>query len=375
MRVKLDCRHYRGDKPCRFARGCEECERYAPMGTRILIVKLDAVGDVARTTTLLPALRLKYDPCHITWLVHPTGEELLRDNPQIDVLMTYTPECLERLRVERFDLVLGLDKTPRAAAVVAQVQATEKLGFGLSPYGTIYALNPEAEYDLHMGLDDELKFRRNTKTYQQILFESVRLKWRGDFYCLQIDARDREAAAGMLAEWGINDEDRVIGLNLGGGKAFAHKMWSAPAAVAFLKALRKALPCKTLLFGAEREHEKIGAIRGAGLPAASTAMTPHSCRLFQALLAHCAVVVTGDSLGLHMALAERRPVVALFGPTCPQEIELYGLGEKLITPVDCAPCYRAVCDREVSCTDAITPQTAVEAVLRWVDLETGARDR
>lgn len=366
MELKLDCRYFRNDKPCRFACSCEGCGHYAPMGTRILIVKLDALGDVARTTAILKPLRAKYAPCHITWLVHPSGKELLRGNPEVEVLMTYTAECLERLRIERFDLALGLDKTPRAAAVIEQVHAAEKLGFGLSEYGTVYPLNREAEYDLRMGLDDDLKFRRNTKTYQQIVFESARLEWNRDFYCLKIDDRDRHTAHKMLAGLGIKDADKVVGLNLGGGRAFAHKMWSATAAVTFLQALREAMGCKVLLFGADEEREKIGAILDAGIPEVKSAMTPQSYRLLQALLARCAVVVTGDSLGMHLALAERRPVVALFGPTCHQEIELYDLGEKIVTAVDCSPCYQPTCDRETSCLDAIAPQTVVAAILRWM---------
>lgn len=364
MKLKRDCRVLRGEKPCRFACGCEGCDHYAPMGKRILVIKLDAVGDVARTTTILKPLRKKYGSCHITWLVWPTGEQLLRGNSQIDVLLTYLPESLERLRVERFDLALCLDKTPRAGAVLDQVRAKEKLGFGLSEYGTVYPVNAESEYAFRLGLDDDLKFRRNTKTYQEIIFECIRLPYNHDEYCVEIAEADRSEAAAMLAEQGIRGDDTVIGLNLGGGAAFAHKMWSAPAAIAFLKALLKEVRCKVLLFGAEMEREKIAAILEAGLPNVMSAVTTHSCRLFQALLERCGVVVTGDSLGMHLALAARRPAVVLFGPTCHQEIELYGRGEKIVSPLDCVPCYRPACDRSPSCTDAIKPQTVVEAVGR-----------
>ena len=184
MNLRLDCRHFRGDKPCRYAcgssaasgprsgasepgperaeggqagpstssgppatpSGCWTCSHYEPMGRRILIIKLDAIGDVARTTPILRALRKKYNPCHITWLVHPTAEEMLRGNPLINVLLPYRPKSLEPLRAQRFDSVFSLDKTPRATAVAAWANAPEKLGFGLSEFGTVYPLNPESEY-------------------------------------------------------------------------------------------------------------------------------------------------------------------------------------------------------------------------------------
>jgi len=366
MNLRLDCRFFRGDKPCRYACACDGCAHYAPMGARILIIKLDAVGDVARTTTLLRPLRRAFDPCHITWLVHPNGEQMLRGNPEIDRLLAYRPEGLEPLRVETFDRVLCLDKTPAATAVAMQVAAPVKLGFGLSRFGTVHPLNPGAEYAFALGLDDDLKFRRNKRTYQDVLFEIAGLPWEREEYCIAIGDDDRAEAAAALKRLGIRATDRVIGLNLGGGKAFANKMWSAPEAVRFIRILRRTTPCKVLLFGADLERDKIASVLKARLPGVKSALTPHSCRVFQALLARCDIVVTSDSLGMHLAIAERRPVVALFGPTCAQEIELYGRGEAISSPVDCAPCYRADCRKTATCLSAIAPERVVEAVRRWL---------
>jgi heptosyltransferase-2 len=163
-------------------------------------------------------------------------------------------------------------------------------------------------------------------------------------------------------------------LNLGGGSAFANKMWNASCATAFLDALLKELPCKVLLFGAERERTTIEQILAARLPSRRSgehsnvlsAGTGNTIRQFQALLARCTVVVTGDSLGMHLAIAEKRPVVALFGPTCAQEIELYGRGEVITAASHCAPCYRSECARNPSCMQAIEPGPVLAAVKRWL---------
>jgi heptosyltransferase-2 len=373
MNLKLDCRHFRGDKPCRFACGCEGCAHYAPMGKRILIVKLDAIGDVARTTTILRPLRAKYDPCQITWLVHPAAEEILRGNPLIDVVLPYQPEALEPLRVQRFDLVLSLDKTPRATAVATWSNAPEKLGFGLSEFGTVFPLNPEAEYAFQLGLDDDLKFKRNRKTYQEVLFEAIKLPYAKEEYAIEIDERDRRRAEALFEQWKIPALEVVVGLNLGGGSAFANKMWNAACATIFIDALLKQLPCQVLLFGAERERTTIEQILAAGRPNVLSAGTRNTIREFQALLARCAVVVTGDSLGMHLAIAEKRPVVVLFGPTCAQEIELYGRGEAIVAASPCAPCYRPECARNPSCMQEIEPGTVVAAVERLLKGAGGAR--
>jgi lipopolysaccharide heptosyltransferase III len=364
MKLHLDCRHFRNDKPCKRNCACGGCDHHEPMGTRILIVKLDAVGDVARTTSILKPLRKKYGPCHITWLVAPAAEGMLRGNSQIDQLLTYVPECLEPLRIEEFDFVFSLDKTPRAAAVGTWAKGEEKLGFGLSPYGTVYPIGAEAHYAFQLGMDDDLKFCKNTKTYQRIIFDCCRLDYQCDEYCIEIDDSARTEAARTLASHGIAPEDRVIGLNLGGGKAFAHKMWAAEEAIEFIKALQKSIDCKVLLYGAKMERTKIDAILAATLPHVYDAATPASIPGFQALLGRCDVLVTGDSLGMHLAIAEKCPIVALFGPTCAQEIELYGRGERIVSPNPCVPCYQPTCAQQPTCMQSIKPDTVVEAVQR-----------
>jgi ADP-heptose:LPS heptosyltransferase len=372
MELKLDCRHFRGDKPCRFTRGgalrCPTCGDYAPMGTRILIVKLDAIGDVARTTALLPALAKQYKLMHLTWLVAPEGAELLRDNPHIDVVLPYDAASLERLRVERFDLCLSLDKTARACAVGEGVKAREKRGFGLSEYGTVYPLDKNAEYAFELGLSDELKFRRNARTYQDVIFEVAGLKFKGEDYCITLNNTHKDFARQFARRVGIRRGETVIGLNLGGGGMFAHKMWDAGRSGEYLRLVRRTMrETWVLLFGADREREKMRQLMDLGLERVASTGTANSLKEFQALLGLCSAVVTGDSLGMHLALAEKKPVLVLFGPTCAQEIELYGRGEKIVSPADCGPCYRAQCDRKDNCMNAISAErvlAALKAILR-----------
>ena len=76
------------------------------------------------------------------------------------------------------------------------------------------------------------------------------------------------------------------------------------------------------------------------------------------------------------------PAVVLFGPTCAQEIDLYGQGGKLISNIACAPCYRRHCDVAPNCMDLITIEQAEMALVRCLygtsvpvdlDISAGAR--
>src|SRR3989339_186947 len=97
--IKTDCLHFPLDRPCLFNKRsgarCAGCRHYLPVlnrrkGTpkKILIVKLGAMGDVLRTTFLLPGLQKKYPRCQITWLVADGSESLLAGNPAIAEIWT-----------------------------------------------------------------------------------------------------------------------------------------------------------------------------------------------------------------------------------------------------------------------------------------------
>lgn len=70
---------------------------------------------------------------------------------------------------------------------------------------------------------------------------------------------------------------------------------------------------------------------------------------------------------MHLALATGRRSVAIFGPTCEQEIETYGRGVKLVTPIGCAPCYKRACDKSPHCQDLIPAGQVLDAILKMMN--------
>ena len=93
------------------------CSHYSPMGAHILIIKLAAIGDVLRTTSLLPSLAQAYETRHVTWVTDESALPLLAGNPRIDRLLPFGFETVHRLLAEEFDLLICLDKEHRATAL------------------------------------------------------------------------------------------------------------------------------------------------------------------------------------------------------------------------------------------------------------------
>jgi heptosyltransferase-2 len=289
---------------------------------------------------------------------------MLANHPLIDRRLPFDAESACHLEHERFDLCLSLDKDPGPAALAMRVPARERRGIGLSPHGSIFPLNAECQPYFVLGLDDERKFRRNRKSYQQLIYEAVGLAYRGQRYRLYPTSAQQEQANRTWRDLGIAAGEVVIGLNTGAGHVFANKNWPPDRFIALAGRLLER-GWRVALLGGPDERAQNARIAASCRGALHTGCD-HSELEFAALVRRCAVLVTGDTMALHVAVAGGVPAVVLFGPTCPQEIDLYGRGEKIVTTLPCSPCYRRQCARVPNCMDAIDVARVLYAVERWV---------
>jgi len=360
LELAPDCKHYLGDRPCKHKQRCR-CSHYAPMGHRIAVIKLGALGDVVRTACLLPTLKREYPASHITWVSKPDGVRILEGHPQIDRRMVFDAETMLALPQQRFDLVLSVDKEPGPAALCNALDCPDKRGIGMSPWGTAEPINAACEPYFELGLDDELKFRHNRKSYPQLIHEALSLPYIRQPYTLYPSDEATERAAAVFQPWRAVAAGPMIGINTGSGDVFANK---APDAAQWARIARELVDrgYEVVLLGGPAETatnawiaEKVGGrIHDAGCD--------NTEQQFTAIVGECDAVICGDTLALHVAISRRVPVVALFGPTCAVEIDLFGLGRKLVAPVDCGPCYRRRCERSPNCMDAIGVDAVVAAV-------------
>jgi len=365
MFVHFDCRHFLGYKPCRFRRECRACPHYEPFGLRILMVKLAAMGDVLRTTPLLRGLR-KADPgCHISWLTEPNVLPMLEGIPEIDRLIPYDAERIAQLENESFDRLYCFDKEPKAAGLAARIRAKEKAGFGMSEFGSIIPLNDRSEYAFELGINDRLKFRENAKTYPELIFECAGLPYPApQEYIFPDLSAEIDEGRRFLLQSGADSKDLKVGLNTGAGDAFATKKWTEAGYVQLSNRLVEELGAKVLLLGGPAEVERNARIAAAARYPLINTGNDHHVRRFAGIVGNCNLVVTGDTLAMHIAIGLGVPVLAILGPTCHQEIELYGRGGKIVSDFECSPCYLSRCPKEYTCMDATPADRVFEEAAR-----------
>jgi len=95
--ISYDCRYFLGDRPCVWHKQegvtCE-CDHYVRLGEKLLIIKLDAMGDVLRTTCLLPVICRAWPDSRITWITRAESAPLLENNPYVTEVVTHGSESL-----------------------------------------------------------------------------------------------------------------------------------------------------------------------------------------------------------------------------------------------------------------------------------------
>lgn len=349
--LPIDCWHFTGYKPCGKSESCHTgCAAYEPTGARVLLVHLGALGAVVRSTTLLPAIRRKYPQAHITWVTDRPGDVLLRHHPLIDRLLTTESRELIQLRALQFDVALVIDKSIAAAGVLAMTQAEQVFGFRVDPLSAaILPATPAAEELWRIGLSDHLKFHVNRKPETQLMVEALELgPWLRDAYHLQLTEAELSEAARRKLAWG----PKVVGLNTGCAATIPFKKLSVEGHVKLIQELRRRDPeVRIVLLGGREDTQRNRQI--AELTNVIESPTEAGLRDGMISMTACDVVVSGDSLGLHMALALGKRVVAWFGPTCAHEIDLYDRGASVITQAPCSPCWKRSCDKPVMCYDLV----------------------
>jgi heptosyltransferase-2 len=87
-----------------------------------------------------------------------------------------------------------------------------------------------------------------------------------------------------------------------------------------------------------------------------------------ASLVMCAdLLLTSDSLGMHIGVALEKPTIVLVGPTSPWELDVFGKGEILYSDIDCLVCYLARCDKTVTCMNTLSPEFVLSNVEKHLD--------
>lgn len=296
---------------------------------KVLIIKLGysetLVGEVGMTTSLGDVLRSTvllnhFKGEHITWLVDEKAVGLLKGNPLIDRILPYDLTSVLQIKAERFDTIVNLEKVAGICAFSDSLDAWRRYGFRFDPETGSAMAYDGSQHVLKLCHNPGDKVS-NQKYWEDILYEMVGSKWNGETPVL-----------------GYKPKSEVkfdIGFNNHVGNKWPIKAWPGEhwKKLAELIGDRFTISWQEGLDSIEEYIEWINSVE---------------------------LLVTNDSLGLHIAHALDKKTIALFGPTISTEVYIKN-GKKLLPEVeyDCLPCMSNECVKGRSCMYDIAPYTVL----------------
>ncbi|GJQ50979.1 MAG: hypothetical protein HKUEN01_33650 [Candidatus Kuenenia stuttgartiensis] len=283
------------------------------------IGKITSLGDVLRSTVLLPL----YKDAQVTWLIDEISFPLLKGNPYIHRILSYDITSVLQLQSERFDTVINLEKVPGLCAFSDSLKAWRRYGFRFDPENGVALAYDGSQHVLEICMDP--RHKKTTKKYwEEILFEMVGAKWQGEVCIL-----------GYKPKSPIRYD---IGFNYDVGKKWPNKAWP----MEYWKELERLIGNKYSISWQQ------------GLK---------NIEDYFEWINSCHIIITNDSLGLHISNALNKKTIALYGPTLSSEIYIQ-YGTKLLPRVDydCIPCLSPRCMQSKSCMNYIEPKMVYDAI-------------
>ncbi|MCX8010217.1 MAG: lipopolysaccharide heptosyltransferase family protein, partial [Ignavibacteria bacterium] len=261
-------------------------------------------------------------------------------------------------------------KSTYACAFANEVKAERKLGFLLNEDGKIIPANKSAMYNYRMGIDDKLKFRENQRTGIEITHETFELDYQKDEYIFNFTEEEKSFIENYKSKIGYNPSITYIGFNTGCSTLFPNKKMTIEQHVEIIKNIIEVESIRVVLLGGKEDTERNEKIFNSFPKRVQDKIintpTTEGLRKGACYMSLCDIVVSGDSFGMHLAIALKKYVIAWFGLSCWTEIELYGRGEKLLPAnLECAPCWNKVCPNNLECIDLIDLNKISELILKF----------
>ena len=313
-------------------------------------LKLGAIGDVIRTTPILPGLKAKYKNCGIDWVTKKESFDVLKNNNLINYIYIIDNNTINKLKNKKYDLVICLDDDYESCELASSVNSKKIIGSYLNKNQKKYTKDSFLWFD--MGLiskfgkqkADELK-AKNKKTYQEITYKILSLNYKKQEPILILNRNELNFGKKFSRKNNIKKSDLVIGVNTGAGGRWEDKKLSIEKTAELIGKLNKQVKnAKLLLFGGPEERERNKKIKSLVKTRIIGAGCGNSLMEFASLINLCNILITSDSLALHIGIALKKKVVAFFYVTSATEIELYGRGIKLIAKGKDYCSYKAKCD-------------------------------
>ena len=321
---------------------------------RILVIRMDLIGDLVLTLTLVRSLKRTYPEAEIDLLALPSSATVVSQDPDLQEIIPYDPNIWrrpqallksgnwrgvaalrQRLQAREYDLAVSVFG-PWAALLSILSGAQRRLGFSQESYPGLMTDNvPGRHWEAHDHLHEVDYCLRLAQAAGTKIVPEDRIPK------LYVSQQARQEVEELFQQVGIPENTKVIACHVSSNNGQS-KRWPIPYWATLIDRLIGEEGASVIFTGATADLPFIADICKKMHTQAFNLAGKTSLAQLAALLERVDLLITGDSGPMHIAAAVGTPLIAIHGPTDPALSGPVSPHATIVrNDIWCSPCYKA----------------------------------
>lgn len=341
---------------------------------RLLVLRLDRIGDVVLSTPALQALRRRFPHAHVTMMVRPPCVDLVQGHPALNEVLVYDKDGAHRspwatirfawsLRRHEFDTALVLHPSHRSHWIPWLAGIPVRIG-----------------YDRKWGrlLTHRTPHRKQEGEQHEAAYTLELLRWFGmepgtPEAMIPIAPEASRHVEAVLKSAGVMGSDALIAVHP--SASCISKRWMPERFAQVADRLAASHHVKVCLIAGEPDRRIADHVQQAMRTPALNLAGALSVGQTAALLARCRLLISNDSGPVHIASAVGTRVVDIFGRNqrglSPKRWGPLGAGHVVLhKEVGCVTCLAHNCDINFLCLTSLSADEVYAAAASLLDSPT-----
>lgn len=319
---------------------------------KILLIRLDRIGDVILSTPAIRAVRETFPKAEIHLLLSEYTKDLVVGNPNINKLLIYGKEVMDR----NYDLAIALHPGFKQNFLTFKSGAKYRLGY--NGWGGSFFLTHKIPDDRETRIRHEVD-----STLEVVGMVDCSTSNKG----LEISVTDKgeEFADIFFKNNNLDINGRIIIIHPGARQEYIR--WKKEGFAEVADRLINEEKAKVILIGSGRERQLVNEVAAIMQNKPVPAVGLELSQLIS-LIKRCNLFIGNSTGPMHIAAALKIPVVAIFGNINPldsyQEWGPWGEGHTVVSlNLGCPDCHPSDC-QDFKCIKLISSERVFDTVKR-----------
>lgn len=334
---------------------------------KILIVRMDRLGDLLLSTPAIRAVRKAMPQAHIAIMVRPYTYDIIKHNPDIDEIIVYDREgkhkgalgnvkFVFRLFMKRFDSAIILHSSNRSVMLPFFAGIKRRIGYDRRAK---HFLTHAIKSDKHLGKKHEIDY-----TLDVVREFGVDTAGADRRPVMEIGADDAAKVDALLKRKGVKEGDRLVLINP--GASCPSRIWRKDRYREVINHLLHSGGCRVVLIGGEDGVDLAGEVLNGIEMRVLNFTGLLTVAELGALMKRSSLLISNDTGPVHIASAVGTPVIAIFGRKDPglSPVVWGPIGESNIVlhkDSGCVTCLAHNCKNRFKCLDVVTVSDVIGA--------------